>query len=845
MHPCHSTRQPILSDDLPPISSTGGAESSPATHAAAGARAEQIGPYKILGLLGSGGMGVVYLAEQEQTRRQVALKMMKPGTATPERLRRFEFEAQALGRLEHPGIARIYQAGTADAGQGPQPYFAMELIRGQPLNAYTEQKQFGVKERLRLMIQVCQAMQYAHHHGVIHRDLKPGNILVDAAGQPRVLDFGVARVTDGDLAASSLQTDEGQLVGTLPYMSPEQAAADPRAIDWRSDVYTLGVICYELVSGRLPRELKGKGVIAAVRTLTEQEPARLSSVSKRFCGDLDTIVAKALDRDKEQRYQSAADLAADLECYLDDRPIKARPAGAVYHILKFARRHKAAAAVVLAVVLVLVGATVISTRYALSAGRAERTARDALAETSEKAARLAMQRGAWREAIDMIDNALATDRYRGSVPLRLNKVRALLALNERERYVREIEALAGTANLGKNEGSVLLLQGDILVGSDDVRAEQLIRLAQQKGLPDGEKPYADALLAKTTRDAVDHLRQAVELDRYQPRAHACLGLLLMTLGELAEARYRLSVYEAIFPEDVNVMKLRAFLAGLNRDVPGADRVLDKLNGQLATDQLTAFRALVRFLSAIRDPANKPDPVTGLPNVLQHLGHLAPVLPGLWQVQAGAGPNDVSAALKNLFLDGSLPLRVRQGLFGLLVWARADMNEAGMVDAPLRLGELKQAIDVHSEGTLLYLWASLLLVAQKYDEVEPAALKAAETSSLFPIRRQALLCAALAQGMRHLRKPDPVLRSQIVQNLRKMLAAEPSHVLFRPKEAVSLALHVEEFGLMRVLLDDWRRQDPDNPGIEQYWAILRQREKPTQLPKPKEVQEKKAPAKQMP
>jgi len=225
------------------------------THADIGAAARPlptaIGRYRIIRLLGEGGMGTVYEAEQDQPRRLVALKVIKPGLAAGERLWRFEHEAQALGRLQHPGIAQIYEASTADTGFGPQPYFAMELIRGLSLQEYAKSNSLDTRQRLALMVKICEAVNHAHQRGLIHRDLKPGNILVDETGQPKILDFGVARVTGSDEQATR-QTDLGQLVGTLAYMSPEQVMADPLEMDTRSDVYSLGVILYELLSGRLP-----------------------------------------------------------------------------------------------------------------------------------------------------------------------------------------------------------------------------------------------------------------------------------------------------------------------------------------------------------------------------------------------------------------------------------------------------------------------------------------------------------------------------------------------------------------------------------------------------------------
>src|SRR6185295_14170702 len=201
----------------------------------------KVGRYRILRLIGEGGMGAVYEAEQDQPRRTVALKVIKPGMASPALLKRFEQEAQALGRLQHPGIAQIYEAGTADTGYGPQPYFAMEFIRGEDLRSFVASHRLNTLERLELFAKVCDAVHHAHQRGLIHRDLKPGNIIVDEAGQPKILDFGLARLTDIDTLATR-QTDMGQLVGTLSYMSPEQVLADPLELDTRTDIYSLGVI---------------------------------------------------------------------------------------------------------------------------------------------------------------------------------------------------------------------------------------------------------------------------------------------------------------------------------------------------------------------------------------------------------------------------------------------------------------------------------------------------------------------------------------------------------------------------------------------------------------------------
>ena len=210
-----------------------------------------IGRYRIIRLLGEGGMGAVYEAEQDSPQRTVALKVIRAGYATDEMLRRFENETQALGRLQHPGIAQIYDAGTAETPLGRQPYFAMELVRGETLLKYCDEHKLNVRQRLELVAKICDAVQHAHQRGLIHRDLKPANIIVGEDGQPKILDFGVARLTDSD-AQATRQTDIGQLIGTLAYMSPEQVLGDPAEVDTRSDVYALGVILYELLAGKMP-----------------------------------------------------------------------------------------------------------------------------------------------------------------------------------------------------------------------------------------------------------------------------------------------------------------------------------------------------------------------------------------------------------------------------------------------------------------------------------------------------------------------------------------------------------------------------------------------------------------
>ncbi len=320
---------------------------------------ERIGRYRCLRRIGAGGRGVVYEAEQESPRRRVAVKVLASSFAGEEVRRRFEHEAQVLGRLKHPGIAAVYEAGTFDAGSGPQPFLAMELVEGRPLLRHAEEAGLDRRARVELLVRICEAVEHAHGKGVVHRDLKPGNILVEAAGQPKILDFGVARASGADLRASTLATRTGDLLGTLPYMSPEQVGGDPSLLDARSDVYALGVIAFELLAGRLPYDVARWTVAEASRAILEEEPTRLSSVDRSLAGDLDTVVAKALEKEKERRYASAEDLASDLRRFLRDEPVRARPPSLAYQVAKFARRNRRLTAALAAIVVTSVAGGVV------------------------------------------------------------------------------------------------------------------------------------------------------------------------------------------------------------------------------------------------------------------------------------------------------------------------------------------------------------------------------------------------------------------------------------------------------------------------------------------------------
>src|SRR6266704_2408520 len=403
---------------------------------------DRIDRYKLLQQIGEGGCGVVYMAEQDEpVRRRVALKVIKLGTDTKQVIARFEAERQALALMDHPNIAKVFDAGTTDSphpasghplpsdGRGAggeglryvsagRPYFVMELVRGIKITEFSDHNNLPTRERLELFLQVCRAIQHAHQKGIIHRDIKPSNILVtinDGVPVPKVIDFGIAKATQGRLTDKTLFTAFEQFIGTPAYMSPEQAEMSGLDIDTRSDIYSLGVLLYELLTGKTPfdsKELLEAGLDAMRRTIQEKEPERpstklstmvegeITSTAKRHQteppklissvrGDLDWIVMKCLEKDRARRYETANGLARDLQRHLNHEPVAARPPSTAYRLQKAIRRHKLAFAAGAAVAAALLVGTSVGTWKAIEASRAQHAAENA--RVAERQQRFAAQ----------------------------------------------------------------------------------------------------------------------------------------------------------------------------------------------------------------------------------------------------------------------------------------------------------------------------------------------------------------------------------------------------------------------------------------------------------------------
>jgi eukaryotic-like serine/threonine-protein kinase len=579
-----------------------------------------IGPYKLIEQIGEGGFGLVFVAEQQKpVKRRVALKVIKPGMDTHDVINRFEAERQALALMDHPNIARVLDAGATATGR---PYFVMELVHGIPITNYCDKNRLTLRERLELFVSVCQAVQHAHQKGIIHRDIKPSNVLVTAHDRRplvKVIDFGVAKALHQPLTEKTIYTRFAQMVGTPLYMSPEQAEMTGLDIDTRSDIYSLGVLLYELLTGTTPFDRKRLSQVAydeLIRIIRDEEPSRPSTrlsrstetlsavaaqrrteparLSRMFRGDLDWITMKALEKDRTRRYETANGLARDIERYLREEPVEAGPPGAGYRLRKLARKHRTVLGIAALFVAFLLLAVCVSTWQAVRATRAER---EAVAERDRAEASFKMA----RDTVDRFFTQVAESpklKARGMEGFR----KSVLA-NAKDFYERFIEE-----------------QPDAVEIREDLGLAH-IRLAKIHDVL-GEYATAQALSEKAIELLGELARVHPEVANYQRDLAASqfeLGSVYFHTGNLDKeaAAYQkaLAIQVKLSNDHPEVADYRRALA-TTLDALG---YLDFRARRLEGAQSSLEQALVTWCVLASDSSHLPEDRYGLARVQQRLG----------------------------------------------------------------------------------------------------------------------------------------------------------------------------------------------------------------------------------
>ncbi|MDH4238611.1 MAG: protein kinase [Phycisphaerae bacterium] len=550
---------------------------------------EQIGRYKLLRILGEGGFGIVYLAEQQRPmKRQVALKIIKPGMDSAQVIRRFEAERQALALLDHPNVAHVYDAGTTQFGR---PYFVMEYVKGVPITEHCDRRKLTIEERLKLFVKVCEAIQHAHQKGIIHRDIKPSNIQVCIQGEqvvPKVIDFGVAKALTQSLTERTLVTEQGQMIGTPEYISPEQAEMTNQDIDTRSDIYSLGVLLYELLTGTLPfeshtlregslehmreviREAEPKTPSTRVGNLGAEQSTKLAkccrtdvkTIRRELRGDLDWITLKAMEKDQMRRYQTAHALAEDIERHLNHEPVLAGPPSMIYRMKKLLRKYRTQVVAFVAAVVLLAALATVSIMYLQGLSHTKKMKaieeKDILSNAMEW-----RSKGQFQEALTEVESILNSD-YVGP-QARLLHARLILELQGPADAVKELEKLVNEREDIACQAHFLLARIYLESAPGDPETTEKYQQKAKEHQEKGEKLFSESaeayfnrsMMAGTVNKTLEWLNKALEFNPGHYDSLEARTLAYYALKEYDRMEIDASVMIGNRPDDSQGYALRA------------------------------------------------------------------------------------------------------------------------------------------------------------------------------------------------------------------------------------------------------------------------------------------------
>jgi tetratricopeptide (TPR) repeat protein len=776
---------------------------------------EIIEGFRVGSEIGSGGMGVVYEAEQDNPRRTVALKVLHTRLVGTDSGQRFAFESEVLGRLSHPHLAQVLQAGTYAIGDDVHvPWFAMELVEGAlSITGYCREYALPIEARLRLFLSVCAAIHHGHQHGVIHRDIKPANVLVDGEGRVKVIDFSIAAATNRAEAVTML-TRTGDLLGTLPYMAPEQVTGPRDGVDTRTDVYALGVLLFELLTGELPIDMSGMSLADSVRQIVEQPCRRPRSIQSRVGRELDWIVLKALEKEPGRRYVSASELQVDVVRFLAGDAVQAGQPSVAYGAMKALQRHSAVASVVALMIVGSLGFGAYKSNVAddqtqmaaeqqrlkEAAVKLAEEARAMQAEAHIMAAGIAAEQGLWGDVVESLDRAMALG-VEDHIGLGLDRVVALVARGDYPRAAAALDALEGQEGAGGHMGQFLLYRGLMALADKDSREEglPLLEMALGRSLPLADAAFATGMTARTAADAIAAFRQAIAIDSSHSLAWGGLLNALVAAGRLREAERTAESLRFRFPQDKRVHAYHVLFAAMSGDEVALEAAMDEARPLMSASELGQVPTLADWL-------------VEFDRVFQGMVENVSLSPGfLVKAAAVLMSSEGQPGFEEELLLGSVSAHQRfiVDSFGGLSEVLPNLLLFRWDKAT---GQLDRAIAINPNPVLRFCRALVRTFAtsKKYKEMA-ADFEAAAELDIFPNVALFAKYGVLQSRTAHWKRDSTKERAQsVLEALWKLERVERLPPLLLERMA-TYAYYVDAFDQCRAIISRWQRVDPSNLG----------------------------------